>query len=241
MILDFRPNISFILIFYRLFRYLPLKIDFMLQINRTSEEQEVNLKPSQVVLHVVLKEGSIDVDRGAQNRPPANPDEAKVEMDNWFTLASNCLARIIGVQERVGGISHEVLIQKALQIINDHLETGKIISEKRIIIIDQPQTTILHMILQPETGEFDMFRSKSKRAPTTPQEEREEIEDTFTLLCYVVARIISVCRAHGIPPEMMIATTSRVINEYLNSGGSGGHRKKIVLELNKPNTELAKS
>lgn len=207
----------------------------MLQINRSGEEEEVNLKPSQIVLHAVLVPsiGSIVVERGEQNPPPKNAAEAKVEMDNWFTLSLNCLARIIGVYERTGGVSRETLTQKALKTINHHLETGQIVSEKRIVSV-QPQKIVLHMVMEPETGEFNMFRSKGELAPTSPAEEKEEIENNFTLLCYVVARIISVCRDHGIPPEMMLETTERVIGVYLDSGGSGGHRKKIVLELKKP-------
>lgn len=94
----------------------------------------------------------------------------------------------------------------------------------------KPGVVILHLVLEPDTGNIEIKRSERNPPPQNAHAAKVELDNWFTLLTNAVAMMIAnLSTSLGIPKGLLIETMNRVVTTYLESGGTGGHRKRIVV------------
>ncbi len=101
----------------------------------------------------------------------------------------------------------------------------------------KPGAVIVHCVLEPDSGRIQMHRSERNPPPRNNHQQRVEYDNWFTIMCNCAAILIGQCEQFGLPRKMMIDVMNRVVNTYLDSGGTGGHRKRVHVELGKGDKE----
>lgn len=98
----------------------------------------------------------------------------------------------------------------------------------------KPGVVIVHCVMEPDTGAIQMHRSERNPPPTSAQAYKVEIDNWFTLLTNCIAILIhKISNEMGVPRGMLLETMNRTITTYFEDGGTGGHRKKIVVNTDK--------
>lgn len=95
----------------------------------------------------------------------------------------------------------------------------------------KPSAIIVHCVYEPDSGTVQLQRSERNPPPKNNNELKVELDNWFTVLvnclCLLMQEIDS---KMGVPRDLLVQTMIRTINTYFESGGTGGHRKKIVVE-----------
>lgn len=109
-----------------------------LRIDRPRGAEEVLLKPGIIIVHVAMEPdtNTVTLYRSERAIPPRSPQEAKVEMDNWFTLLINALALMMSRIEHDLQVPWPVLEATVLNVFRIFRDSGGASGKAKKIVIE---------------------------------------------------------------------------------------------------------